>query len=138
MGLAARVYARATGLASTVDLARERKDPQTGEVFSESRGPFIAMQKQMGNASMISWLFEQIAAALTNLPDSAILTKVLYSATHSGDAIHAPDFPQLLREVELVRRWYSGHPNTDIERFLSNLEELVDVAREQDNPIVFV
>jgi hypothetical protein len=138
MGLDARVYTNARRLLSAVDLAQTTIGSYTGEATPDSDGRFIAIEKRLGNASMIVWLSEQVASALTNIPASVILTKVLYSATHSGDVIGAPDLPQLQREIEMVRKEYKGRPAVAIQRFLNDFEELIAAPREQGNPIVFV
>lgn len=138
MGLDTRVYIDAKRLLSVVDLAHTTRDSYTGEVNSDSGGQFIAIQKRLGNTSLISWLKEQVAVVLTDVPESIILTKVLYSATHSGDVIDAADFPQLQREIQLIRGKYKENPDVEIQQFLDDIEELIDVAREHGNPIVFV
>jgi hypothetical protein len=138
MGLEARVYTSAERLASTVDLALTTTDAETGEVISDFSGPFIAIQRRLGNASMIAWLSEQVAPALASISESIILGKVLYSGTHSGDMIYGSDFPQLLREIEIVRQRFRDCPSTEVEEFLNNLKDLIVVAQGQCNPIVFV
>lgn len=138
MGLEARVYTSAERLAPTVDLALTTIDPETGEVASDFSGPFVAIQRRLGNASMIAWLSEQIAPALASISESIILEKVLYSATHSGDTIHVSEFPQLLQEIEIVRQRFKDRSSTEVGEFFNNLEDLIVVAREQNNPIVFV
>ena len=66
-----------------------------------------------------------------------LLTKVLYSGTHSGDAINDSDFPQLQLEIEKICQTV-GPTAVEIKQLLQNLEELIRTAQDEGNPIVFV
>jgi hypothetical protein len=65
-------------------------------------------------------------------------TRVLYSGSHSGDVIEFELLPDLESEIrELLSRdrlKLSDHAAT----FLKGMLELVEVAKTEKNPIVFV
>jgi hypothetical protein len=138
MGLEAVVYINVRRLPPTIDLSRASIDPHTGEVSSELSEPLIAIQRRIGNASMVAWLAREVARALVGIPESMILANVLYSASHSGDTIAISDFGRLQQEIEIVSENYRENPEIELEEFLASLRDLIIVGRDQDNPIVFV
>jgi len=139
MGLEARVYTSSERLPPGVDLRITAIDPHTGEVTIDSDQQFIAADKLLGNAAMIAWLLEQMAGLVRGIPKPLLVTKILYNGTHSGDMIHGSDFSQLKKEIQVVRKNLGvGAAAPEIDQFLSDLEDLIGVAEEQDNPIVFV
>jgi hypothetical protein len=87
---------------------------------------------------MIAWLSERVASALASIPNPLLITKVLYSGTHSGDVLNASDLPQLQREIQMVKENAGGPAALEIQQFLGDIEELIRAAQEQGNPIVFV
>lgn len=138
MGLDARVYVNVKRLPGAVDPRHATVDSQTGEVTLDSDRQFIAVHKRLGNAAMIAWLSERVASALASIPNPLLITKVLYSGTHSGDVLNASDLPQLQREIQMVKENAGGPAALEIQQFLGDIEELIRAAQEQGNPIVFV
>jgi hypothetical protein len=107
MGLDARVYVNVKRLSGVVDLRHATVNSQTGEVTLDSEQQFIAVHKRLGNAAMIGWLSERVASALASIPNNPnplLITKGLYSGTHSGDVLNASDLPQLQREIQTVKK----------------------------------
>jgi hypothetical protein len=137
MGLDARVYINLKRLPAAVDLKRVSVDSQTGEVVADTGQRFIALEKRLGNSARVQWLGERVAGALTQIPSSLLITRVLYSGTHSGDIIEAADLPQLQREIQMVRE-NTESDEVEVQRFLTDFEDLLRAAEEQLNPIVFV
>ncbi len=138
MGLSARVYTHFKRLSAAIDLDQLSVDPDTGEVTSESNEQFIALEKEFGNVSMIAWLASRMTDLLFDVPTSVLLSKVLYSGSHSGDFISSSDFPALQREIDVIRHRCGESQVPEIDRFLAKLEELIQTAQEESNPIVFV
>jgi hypothetical protein len=138
MGLDAKVYVNAMHLAAGVDHSRATVNPHTGEVTLDSGEEFIAAHKRLGNAAMIRWLSEQVTSVLAGLPNPVLVTKILYSGSHSGDVIGAAEFPQLQQEIQVVRESSGERIPVEIEQFLLSIEELMRIAQDQGNPIVFV
>lgn len=144
MGLDAVVYIHEDNLPLTVKSDVSFTDEQTGEVYFEDPGfvrrypksTFTAVQKNLGNIAMISALRNEIEKVIGN--DSIISSKVLYSGSHSGDKIGVKDLGRLESEVGLVKERTSDTRSAALESFLDGLSELVEAAKKQGNPIVFV
>ena len=141
MGLDAVVYVHEDNLPLTVKDDDPHTDDQTGEVYFEDprlvekhrRSTFTAVNKNLGNIAMIGALRNEIANVISN--DSVLLSKVLYSGSHSGDRIGLEDLGRLESEISLVRE---SNRSAALESFLESLSELVEAAKKQGNPIVFV
>ena len=69
-------------------------------------------------------------------PNSLVVQKVLYSETHSGDTIAAESIYELAAELVSIRKTKRLLP--EFELFLAALEDLINVAKHEGNPIVFV
>jgi hypothetical protein len=63
-------------------------------------------------------------------------SKVLYSGTHSGNTIAGESIHELAAELESIRKTEPLSP--EFELFLAALEDLINVAKHEGNPIVFV
>ena len=140
MGLNAVVYRKKEHLQLGPDEERATLIPATGEVYFED--PKLdrkylykreAVAHRLGNISAISILSDEIAKLIGS--ESFLERKVLYSGTHSGDFIPIRDLDQLSAELRRVRE--SGHSSLLMQEFVSALEELIQAAKEEDNPIVF-
>ena len=66
--------------------------------------------------------------------DSVLLAKVLYSGTHCGDFIPLSLVDQLESEVDVL----GPQPAGELATFLANMRALIEAAKRQKNPIVFV
>jgi hypothetical protein len=147
MGLDAAVYRRLEDLPFTnEDLRSITVDPTTGELDFEDaalsrtwRDRVRAAQKRIGNIALVNLLKAEIER---NLGDSSsetfLISKVLYSGTHSGDIISKDDLGSLKREITLVRGIAGHQASSDLENFLADMEELVAASERHGNPIVFI
>lgn len=70
--------------------------------------------------------------------DALLLTKVLYSGSHSGDEISVQDIEKLDSEIKRTRQRSGTSLSMSVERFLDDMTDLVSKAREERSPIVFV
>ena len=143
MGLDAIVYLNKRNFA-----LHERDNPfqideKTGEVYvnseHEKRYPpemFTAIHRRLGNVAMIAALAEELSAVTSS--DSILLRSVLSSGSHSGDAIAFENLDCLESEINLVKERSKDIRTAEMEGFLKSLSELIETAREQKNPIVFV
>ena len=144
MGLEAVVYVHRDKLPPTVMDELPCIDEQTGEVYFEDpeiakkhpKNTFTAIRKSLGNVAMIGALRGEISRAADN--NSILLSKVLYSGSHSGDIIGVSDLDKLESEIKNVRNNTSKERSSVLERFLKDLTELIMAARAQQLPIVFV
>ena len=68
--------------------------------------------------------------------ESILLQKVLYSGSHSGDAIPVSDFFKLKVEFSSLRSRQLS-PSPELRRFLDVIEQAVDVGIRENQPIQF-
>src|SRR2546426_585254 len=96
MGLDAAVYRRLEELPFTKDDLRfVEVDPRTGQVDFEDAALFRAwsdkvkvVQKRIGNIAMVNRLKAELERIFgDSSPETLLISKVLYSGTHSGDVI---------------------------------------------------
>src|SRR5579862_4592271 len=97
MGLDAKVYKNKAHLPSDPEIQGVQTDPITGELYisdeTERKYPrdfFEATSKRLGNIANIYALREEIERLTGSIPN-ILNSRVLYSATHSGDAIGVAD-----------------------------------------------
>jgi len=114
---------------------------QTGEVYFENDKlsrkyghKFQAVAHRLGNVALISALREEASCLIG--PESFVVQKILYSGTHSGDAIWLSDLPELSADLDSIRK--TGKGSSQLQHFVSTFEELIETAKEESNPIVFV
>jgi hypothetical protein len=144
VGLDAVVYINRDNLPLKAKEDAPTIDDETGEAYFEdsrfsTRYPksiFTAVQRNLGNIAEIAALRTEVSTVLGN--DSIISNKVLYSGSHSGDRIPFDDLQRLDSEISLVRARTVDTRSTALGRFLESLSELVEAAKKQHNPIVFV
>jgi hypothetical protein len=143
MGLDAVVYFRKENI-KNIDKAILQTDEDTGEIYIEnSKGSgsfpddiFMATHKRLGNIAAISKLRDNILPVLGKT--SILLSKILSSPSHSGDLIGMQDLNNLEYEMNILRKKFDGNPPEVVSNFLKEMKDLIKVAREQGNPIVFV
>ena len=82
---------------------------------------------------------EELAEAVRRLigPKSLIESKVLFSGAHAGDVIELDSIRQLSNELEQVRRTANVRHESVPSEFVRSMEDLVNVALAEGNPIVF-
>ena len=98
----------------------------------------IAARERLGNEHLVTLLRAELFNLGFENDTSLILRKILYSGTHSGDVISADDFNGLKRELAYITEMSLPRGSTALLSFLAKMQNLVAVAEEQGNPIVFV
>jgi hypothetical protein len=144
MGLDAVVYKNKMHLPSDPEIQGVRTDPVTGELFCSDdvvkKYPldfFQAKSTRLGNVNNISALREEIELVAGTVP-SILRSRILYSATHSGDVIAASDLDHLESELQMIKLKTSEQSSSFLRGFLQDLTDLIFSARCERNPIVFV
>jgi hypothetical protein len=147
MGLDAVVYRSKANLPFDPDAQGATLDPSTGEYYfadssleSALEGQFpretrIAIHKRIGNISSVNALRCDAERALNK--DSIILSKVLYSGTHSGDVIPFTSVPSLQEELLILKIRADQTKSQVLMNFASDMQELAAAALREANPIVF-
>jgi hypothetical protein len=144
VGLDAVVYVHKDNLPLNIREDLPSTDNETGEVYFEDaklarkypKKVFTAIYKNLGNVAMIADLRSKISPAIG--PDSILVSKVLYSGSHSGDIIGLSDLGHLESEINVVRDKTSTIKSAALRNFLGDLTDLIITAKTQRNPIVFV
>lgn len=145
MGLDAVVYKNRTNVLIDVPIDHIRVDEDRGEVyidpetenFSYPRDTFVAYETRLGNVAMIDAIREAALSVISN-PNSILLSKVLYSGTHSGDWVPVSDLPRLKDEIEQLSREAHGTREEGLNSFIEEMKRLIAAAEVQGNPLVFV
>jgi hypothetical protein len=122
-----------------------RRDDRTGEYFLASpesdgkfpRETFIAAEFWIGNISGVAELREELRA-ITKRDDSLLQTKCLYSGSHSGDVIELALLPALEHEIDGLFDEHRPKLSEYFITFLRGMLELIQTAKKEQNPIVFV
>ena len=143
MGLNAIVYTNKNNLAQELQDSSFLMDDETGELYP-TRGDtttyraevFTAAHKRLGNATLIGALANEVSTIVSR--DSVLMSKVLHSGSHSGDMVALTDIGRLESEINLIRQKTADVRSADLEDFLNSLLELIETAKKQRNPIVFV
>lgn len=145
MGLDAVVYTHRNHLKIDIDSDSLQVDEETGEVFiadyhlasNYPSNNFIAVQCRLGNSSNISQLNQEISNLF---PDGTtlLLKKVVYCGSHSGDKIDLEELDQLEFEINLLKQQLHGSRTVLLEPFIQRMATLIQAARKEGNPIVFV
>lgn len=143
MGLDAVVYRKKENLPFDADALGAEFDSITGEYYFaddavEQRFPYetrVAISKRIGNINLVARLREEAEAVLDE--DSVVLSKVLYSGTHSGDTLDSRAFAPLERELSSLARQAEQSGSDRLKQFACDMSELLDAARAENNPIVF-
>lgn len=141
MGLDARVYRKKDNLPVDPDQLRAPLDRVTGEYYFEDSekqlppGSLVAVEKRIGNVALVAELRHAAEKVLDQ--DSVILSRVLYSGTHSGDWIEPQLFGQLEEELLSLRDSSNTLNSSYINGFVSDMSELLEAAKCEGNPIVF-
>ena len=144
MSLNALVYSNRAALDIDVERLGAVKDDRTGEYYFPSpehdgkfpREAFIACEFWIGNVLSVAGLRHEIVA-VTGKENSLLQTKCLYSGSHSGDVIEIEQLPALEFEIrDLLQQQLPRSSN--LPSFLSGMQQLIEAAKKENNPIVFV
>jgi hypothetical protein len=148
MGLDAVVYRNRVNLPFDPDAVGAVLDKSTGEYYFSDlhlepaferkfpRETRIATDKRIGNIDLVSWLRERASQILEDR--SIVLTKVLYSGSHSGDSIPVEEACALRDELLQLGRYAEQVDDGYLSQFVTDMLELVEAARQEGNPIVFI
>src|ERR1043165_8257441 len=91
------------------------------------------IHRRLGNASLIGWISQEVIPLVGT--DSILFRKVLFSGSHSGDCIELDELETLESEISCVK---SNQGNSlEVDRFLSDLNDLIIAARKHSAPILF-
>ncbi len=143
MGLDAVVYRNRNNLPFDPDGEGAEFNSVTGEYYfaddaMEERFPYetrVAISKAIGNIARVDRLREEAQAVLDE--DSVVLSKVLYSGTHTGDTLDSRMFVRLERELSSLARHAGQTGSERLKQFASDMSDLLAAARAENNPIVF-
>jgi hypothetical protein len=144
MSLTALVYRSRARITIPVESLGAVKDDRTGEYYfptSEHDGKFppedfIAREFWIGNVTGVAELRQDLAELISS--DSLLQTKVLYSGSHSGDIIEVALLPVLEEEIQNLLNTKRLRLSEHDAAFLKGMLELIEVAKTEQNPIVFV
>jgi hypothetical protein len=145
MSLNALVYRRRAALDLNVEELGTVKDDRTGEYYFLTpehdgkfpREAFIACEFWIGNIMEVAELRQELQAILGR-EDSILQTKCFYSGTHSGDVIELAALPDLKNEVRELSRRHGSRLSDYLKEVLKGMLELIEAAKKENNPIVFV
>jgi len=143
MGLDAAVYKSKKSLPFDPEALGASFDPQTGEYFFEEpeldrKYPSdlrVAISKHLGNLTAIGHLREELSEVLETT--SAVLSKIIYSGTHTGDCLALDAIPELEWELFLIDDYLKKRSFPLVSQFVADMRELASAARDEGNPIVF-
>jgi len=147
MGLDAAVYKQLNELPFTKEELRFISlDPRTGQVDFEDAALFRtwhnkikAAEKRIGNIALVDLLRAEIEKILgPSSSETLLISRVLYSGTHSGDMILVDDLFSLKQEFALIRGLAENCISPQLENFLADMEELIAASERNSNPIVFI
>jgi|ERR1043166_9318847 hypothetical protein len=141
MGLDAFVYRNKENLPFDADALGASFDATTGEYYFEdpqldkkfSLEMRTAIEKRIGNIDLVAHLRHLAQQILDE--NSVVLSRVLYSGSHTGDSLDAQFFPSLENELSLLRN--ATRSSHDMKLFVDDMCELVTAAKKEGNPIVF-
>ena len=140
MGLDAYVFLSKAHLPFDADALGAEFDSDTGEYFfydteldrKYSLEARTTCSKRIGNIAAVAQLREEARRALDE--GSVVLSKVIYSGSHCGDTLRSESFSALEQELALLR---SGQPSSAMLEFIRDMEDLINAAKVEGNPIVF-
>lgn len=138
MGLSAVVFKSASRLKYEYSREFEVVDVETGEAAAVDDPDFLSVDQsvaasaRLGNVAEVAFLREAVMSVFDE--GSFIAGNVLYSGIHSGDCIPRNSLHSLRDELSRLKKI----DDSDLARFISAMEALIDVAEKERNPIVFV
>ena len=91
----------------------------------------IAVQKRIGNTAHIATLREDAKRVLED--HSIVLSKVLYSGTHSGDSIPLGLTSALETELFRLGRYAEQNHVDHLKQFVTDMQDLVGGAKREGN-----
>jgi hypothetical protein len=144
VGLHAVVYRNRKHIEMGPDNARANVFHKTGELYFEDdkddkllrkyQHKIQAVAHRLGNIALISTLSDEVSQLIG--PESLLERKILYSGTHYGDAIPLQELDELSAELNRISE--TGRSSPVMQEFVSALQQLIQAAKDEANPIVFV
>jgi len=143
MGLDAGVYKNLRNASEELRKQVRLVNAETGEIDYEDelrlpgyhRKDLYAIKIRIGNLSAIVELRGEVGDRLPG--KSILMDAVLYHFAHTDDFIPLEKLDELEREVKFIQA--TPEPlRSDLQAFLNEMTMLIDAARKEDNPIVFI
>ena len=94
-----------------------------------------ALHKRLGNVGKIGLLTAEVLPVVGT--DSVLFRRVMYSGSHSGDRVPLEELNRLEAEINVLSKNLSER-SVSLERFLNDVSDLINKAREEGMPIEFV
>jgi len=116
-----------------VDAATGEASPSGPNAPNISLDAAAALSKRLGNIDQIGALRAAAREVLTD-GDSVIMRRVLYSGSHSGDAVPREEFARLREELKAL----AAVNDPDLNTFVADMRALLASADTEGNPIAFV
>lgn len=138
MGLDAVVFKSVARLQQEYSREFEVVDAETGEADAVGKQDFLSLatstaaDARIGNIDLVGYLRDAVASVLGE--KSFIAEYVLYSGSHCGDCILIDRLPSLRDELSRLKNIDDSY----VVEFVRAMEMLIDVAGQENNPIVFV
>lgn len=124
------------GLDAVVYSNRDHLEVNDEKDLKYSEDIFTAIHKRLGNLEAIAFLRKEISNVIGN--KSILYTKVLYEGSHSGDVIGLENLAALESELDQIAKATGETRSVSLTNFLVDMRELIQMARKEKNPIVFV
>jgi hypothetical protein len=145
MSLSALVYRSRATLHIDVESLGAARDIRTGEYYFPTpehdgkfpRETFIASEFWIGNVTSVAELREELGT-ITTEQASLLLSTCFYSGSHSGDVIELALLPALEREVRSFLDQRERKISEHLSSVLEGISGLIETAKRESNPIVFV
>jgi hypothetical protein len=145
LGLNAVVYHSRATLSIDVESLGAVRNDLTGEYYFSTpehdgefpREVFIAREFWIGNVEGVAELRDELSALLQG-DQSILLEKCFYSGSHSGDLIDLVSLSALESEISTLLERRKLALSQYLLSVLRGMLELVETAKAENNPIVFV
>lgn len=145
MGLDIAVYKSRKSLGIDLDSLGAVRDPDTGQYQVPSsfgrdvmpRELVAAIRWRVGDMSGVAQLREEIQRVSGDV-HVILIEKCLYNGTHAGDTISADHFDRLEAEIHHLQANCDARFSDYLNNFLTKMLEIIQIARKEANPIVFV
>ena len=145
MGLDIAVYRSRESLGVDVDSLGAVKDPYTGQYYVPlsfgrdviPRELVAAVRWRVGNISGVAELREELEHISGGKP-LILIEKCLYNGIHGGDTISPELFDKLEGEIHELQARHQPQLSSYLNDFLAKMLEIIEIARKEKNPIVFI
>ena len=139
MGLDAVVFRNVKNLESRFGHGLFDVDQTTGEATPKEnsrvkipRDAYFAARERLGNLAEGGRL-RTVVEKILGSKDALIARRVLHSGSHSGDSLKLDEYPQLRKEIDLLK----AQGGADLKVFVGAMESLLVASESEHNPIVF-